>query len=99
MNGDMHDLRGGVPILGSGGKVKAVPNPPTVFASAIGDDGMTEVMGIETPKGIMGIWARDQYLDADELIEEILKGVEKIVQPLREEIRVLRSKLKKDKNE
>lgn len=91
-NGDIHDLRGGVPIIGAPMRAK-IGTQLSAFVRALDDDGTITVPVINGPKGPLPSVPRGAFMDAEQLIEAIAKAVEEKIKPLREEIRVLRNKL------
>ena len=95
-NGDMHDLRGGIPIIGGGPTSAKVGTSPVAFIRELDDEGTFTVPVINTAQGPRPAVPRDAFMDAEQLIEAIALAVEEKIKPLREEIRVLRNKLKKD---
>ena len=79
-NGDMHDLRGGIPIIGGGPTSAKVGTSPVAFIRELDDDGTFTVPVINTAQGPRPAVPRDAFMDAEQLIEAIALAGGPVVQ-------------------
>ena len=87
-NGNGHGLGGGaVPILGQH-KARAGAQAIASFVRKLDENGTYEVASVvNTPAGPVGVPHRSDFLDAEELVAVILRGVESVVRAVvREEL-------------